>query len=210
MITNFGVNDTLKVTSGSLKSVSIVGADAIVSLAGAKYSGRVTLAGAGDYDFNRSGNVLTVKHAAEPLTNARNDVTFSGTGGADYMINSGSNVTINAGGGDDTIEGASDGSELFRFGAADGNDVICNFGINDTLRVTSGNITNYYAEDGDYIIEVTGTSSMGSVTLKNVDAINVSGKNVRATRVSAQLSSDEYWFEQDASDDELGDLLGAA
>ena len=104
-----------------------------------------------------------------------------------------------------------DGRELYQFGAADGNDIIYNFGTNDTLKITLGDITNYYASGSDYVVEVErGTLYRGSVTLKNVSAIGVNGKNVRATRVSAQLPADDYWFEVDSAKDELDDLLSDA
>ena len=206
VVTNFGVNDSLKCTGGSIATVRTVGNNAVVSLKGAKYSGSVTLVGASDYDFVQSGNVLTVKHANE-MSNDKDGERFTGTGGDDYMINSGENVTIQGAGGDDTIEGTNDGNTLYRFGAADGNDVIYNFSRSDTLRVTSGNIESYYADGADYIIEVASGSASGSVRLKDVGAVSVSGKNVRATRFNAQLPSEEYWFESDASEDELVGML---
>ena len=51
---------------------------------------------------------------------------------------------------------------MFRFGAADGNDVIYNFGKSDTLKITSSTITDYYADGSDYILEVEKGSNAGS------------------------------------------------
>ena len=194
VITNFGANDTLKVTSGALQSYCTLGNDVVVSLKGARYT----------------GSVLTVKSEVEPIRNDNDNVKFTGTSSADYMINSGSNVTISGDFGDDTIEGSNDGRELYQFGAADGNDIIYNFGTNDTLKITLGDITNYYASGSDYVVEVKrGTLYTGTVTLKDVGAIRVNDDVVRATRVvNLQLPADEYWFESESAEDELDELIG--
>ena len=206
VITNFGVNDTLRCTAGSLKSITTVGEDAVVSMKGATASGTVTLLGAGGYDFKQIGNYLTV-NAVNTIDNSDDDTLIIGTSGRDYIVNSGENVTVRGSGGNDTMEG-SDFAELYLFSSADGDDVITNFGKNDTLRITTGNITSYYASGSDYVVEASGTNYSGSVTLQNVSAISVSGRNVVATNVSAQLPSEDYWFEEDAAEDELNALLG--
>ena len=206
VITNFGTNDTLQATNGT-PATQKSGNDMVVSIAGETSSVcRVTLQGAGDFDFIKTGNVLTVK-SRETLEHDEDNAKFVGTDGDDWMINTGENVTIQGKSGNDTIE-ASDGSELFRFGAADGDDVILGFGKTDTLKITSGSISKSYASDDDYIIEVkNGTTYSGSVTLKNVSAIKVSGKNVTATSFNAQLPADDYWFEASSEIDELDDLI---
>ena len=64
----------------------------------------------------------------------RDDKTkITGTSDADWITNSGSKVTIQSGKGNDTIEGSNNG-EMFLFGQTDGNNLIINFGKNDTNR----------------------------------------------------------------------------
>ena len=126
----------------------------------------------------------------------------------DVIDNAGNNVTIQPGKGNDTIVGSDEFGELYLFAYTYGNNVITNFGKNDTLRITTGNITSYYASGSDYVVEASGTNYSGSVTLQNVSAISVNGRNVVATNVSAQLPSEDYWFEEDAAEDELNALLG--
>ena len=210
VITNFGDGDSIKMTNGRTMTYSIEEDDVVVTLKGAKYTGKVTLKNAADINLEQSGNVLTVKPETPELINDNDNVKFTGTNGDDYMINTGTNVTINARQGDDTIEGALEGRELYQFGASDGNDVIYNFGTNDTLKITLGDITNYYASGSDYVVEVKrGTLYTGTVTLKDVGAIRVNDDVVRATRVvNLQLPADEYWFESESAEDELDELIG--
>ena len=207
VIINFGAGDTISLSGDGTLSYADVGSDVVVTLKSSGATGAVTLSGAADLDLNQSGKILTAK-AIVTLPNSANDTAFRGTAGDDYMINTGNNVTITGGAGNDTIVGSTDGRELFRFDAADGNDVIYNFGTRDTLRIISGSISDSYADGSDYVIEVGDGTYSGSVTLKNVKAIKASGKNVTATRLNSQLP--EYWFESEALEDELGELIGEA
>ena len=208
VITNFGENDTLKATNGTL-TYDKSGKNIVVSIKGATATGKVTLTNAANFEFVQSGNVLTVKNISM-LENDDDKVKFVGTNDDDWMINSGENVTIEGKGGDDTIEASGNGKQLIRFGAGDGNDVILNFGKTDTLKITSGSISNYYASGSDYIIEAEKSNYSGSVTLKNVSAVKVSGTTVRATKfnTAAELPTSDYWFEeQDSAKDPLGEII---
>ena len=211
LIKNFGARDSLRMTSGKTLKYSMLGNDVIVTLTGTAYTSRVTLEGAAGLNLEQSGNVLTAKADADVFTNTKDNVRFSGTDGDDYMINTGGDVTINGGNGNDTIEGATDGRELFQFSAPNGDDVIYNFGYDDTLRIMIGEITDAYADGSDYIIEVkSGTLYTGSVRLKNVEAIDIDGKKITAIQLSEQLPSDDYWFISEAADDPLDELLDEA
>ncbi len=61
VITNFGVGDSISMISGTQMSGLAYGDDYVVTLKGRKFSGTVTLEGAGGYNFKRSGKVLTVE-----------------------------------------------------------------------------------------------------------------------------------------------------
>ena len=148
VITNFGKNDTLTSTNGTLKYKK-VGDDAVVTITKSKTSGTVTLQGAADYDFVQSGNTLTVKQIDTISPDADNQ-KVTGTTGDDYIHNPGyEGISIQAGKGNDTIDGSIFG-ETFMFSYAAGNNVVTNFGANDTLRNTSGTMS--YKVSGDNVV----------------------------------------------------------
>ena len=162
LITNFGTNDTLTSTSGTL-TYKKVGSDAVVTITKSKTVSTVTLQGAGDYDFVKSGNTLTVKQII-PIENDQDGIKVTGTTGDDYIINSGENVSIQAGKGNDTIDGSIFG-EVFMFSYASGNDVITNFGVNDTVRNTSGTMS-YKTSGDDVIVSITKSKTTATITLE--------------------------------------------
>ena len=162
VITNFGKNDTLKSTSGTL-SVQTVGDDAVVTITKSNASGTVTLEGAGAYDFNVNNNTLTVNQII-PIENDRDGIKVTGTSGDDYIINTGENVSIQPGKGNDTIDGSVFG-EVFMFSYAAGDNVITNFGANDTLRNTSGTMS-YEVSGDDVIVSITKSKTTAKVTLQ--------------------------------------------
>ena len=210
VITNFGVNDTLKCTSGSIASVRTVGDDVIVSLKKSSTVGTVTLQGAAQYDFRKSGAYLT---AINRIENKKNKIKVTGTTGDDHIINYGSNVTIQAGKGNDTITG-SDYAEQFWFSYASGNDVITNFGLNDTIRCTSGAFSSIETIDNDIVISMEKGSTVGTVRLKDAATnytLTQNGSYITAqvdTLSSEQLPAEEYWFlDNDNSSDELDGLI---
>ena len=209
VITNFGVNDTLKATSGTL-TYKKSGNDMVVSIKKSKTTATILLQDTSNYFFVQNGNVLTVD-AVTALNNDDDGKKFKGTSGRDYITNTGQNVTITGGKGDDTMEG-SDFGEVYSYAAGDGNDVITNFDTKDTLRISSGTIGSYYASGNDYVIEVQSGTATGKITLQNVSSVKVSGKKITAKSVSAELpsSSEDYWFMTDETNDELGVLLDDA
>ena len=170
IITNFGKNDTLKITSGSIASTAKSGNDYIINVKSAKYAGTITLKDVGDYKFNRDGNAFTVD-AVNYIINSKNKKKVVGQG-RDFITNSGSNVTIQSGRGNDTIEGSEYG-ELFLFSSSDQDNVILNFGKNDTIRCTSGKIQSIAAVGEDHVITIKGSRSAATVTLKNTADYNL-------------------------------------
>ena len=171
IITNFGKNDTLTCTAGSINSTTKSGDDVIVSLKGTKYTGTVTLQGAAGLALRQVGKSIFVDDINE-IYNAKNKKKVTGTSGDDYITNTGSRVTIEAKGGSDTIEGSDTYGELFNFSSADGNNVILNFGANDTLKMTSGKSMTYEQAGSDLIVTLKGSKYTGTVTLKNVAQYN--------------------------------------
>ena len=217
VIKNFGMNDTLRMTAGKTMTWSTIGSDVVVTLKGAAYTGHVTMQGAAGLNLRKSNSQLYVSGLNE-LLNRSDGVKFTGTKNADYMINTGENVTMVGGAGADTLVGSHYG-EVYAFSSADGNNVILNFGVNDTLKCTAGKINSYYADGADYVVNLQGTNYRGSVRLKNAaktydlqmnaakTAMVATGKGV--STIVAQMPSDEYWFEAAALgyEDELSAIV---
>ena len=207
VITNFGANDTLQMTAGRTLSFETVGADVVVTLKGNAFTGYETLQGAAGLNFVKSkdGKLLTVE-APTPIVNTQNNVKVTGTDKDDIIISTGDNVTIEGKTGNDTITGSDSYAETFAFSSADGNNVITNFGINDTLKMTAGQTISTQTSGDDVIVTLKGKSYTGTVTLEgvagNVFQINNSAKTLRMrapSGSSAEMPADEdgYWFLND-------------
>ena len=171
VITNFGVNDTLRSTSGSL-STSIKGDDVVVSIAKNATVSTVTLKGAAAYNFNLSGNALTVDNV-NPIDNADSGIKITGTGGADYIVNTGENVTIASGKGKDTITGSDLYAELFQFAATSDKNVITNFGAGDSLQMTQGTSMTYKKSGKNIVVTLAGAKT-AKVTLQGAAGLDLS------------------------------------
>ena len=123
MITNFGDNDTLRITAGSVVSNKYNDDDYVVSVKGANYSGSITLKDVGDTPIrvrNTKGTVSVINYAK---SNMKDNTTVSGTKNADRIFNSGSYAMINAGNGNDLIYNAGGGDNT-TINAGAGNDTV--------------------------------------------------------------------------------------
>ena len=207
LITNFGLNDTLKITAGSIGSTVKSGDDLVVNVSGKKHSGAITLGGAGSYAFTKSGASLYVKGISE-ITNTKSKTKVVGTGGDDYIVSDGERVTIQSGAGSDTIVGSDLYGEVFAFSSADEDNLIVNFGVGDTLKCTAGSIASVHTSNDDVIVDLKGTKYAAQVTLEGAAALSMrqSGNTLIATRSSAELPSDAYWFEEAEASDPLSEI----
>ena len=89
-----------------------------------------------NYTNNKSVNGTSYN---DIIKNWGNDVKISSGAGRDSIYSEyGYRVTINGGAGNDTMTG-SNYADVFQFGNSDGNDVITNYGTNDTLHLTAIN-----------------------------------------------------------------------
>ena len=211
VITNFGVNDTLRNTSGTL-SFKKSGDNYIVTSKKNSTTGTVTLEGAGNLTLIKSGANIVVKDPPKVITNVDDSEKITGTKADEYIYNTGKDVTINAGAGNDTIDGSELYGEVFQFGYASGDDTIMNFGLGDTLQMTSGSSMTYETSGSDYIVTITknGKTAVGTITLHDAAenyTLKKSGKNLiaRPKTTSDQLPSDDagYWFLESDAEDEL-------
>ena len=204
VITDFGVNDTLRNTSGTM-TLKKNGDDYVVTIKKDSTSGTVTLKGAGDYNLVKSGNNIVVKNPPTVITNDKDKIKVVGTKEAEYIYNVGTNVTIQAGAGNDTIDGSNYG-ERFLFSYASGDDVILNFGLGDTIQSTTGTLSFKQSGD-DYVVSIikSGKNEVGTVTLKDAAenyTLQKSGSTYLVARpksMSANVTEEEgYWFLDEA------------
>ncbi len=216
VITNFGENDTLQATSGTLNGAK-VGDNYVVSIQNGSTTATVTLEGAGSYNFVKSAdNKYLSVDIPEPIVNTKNGVKVVGTDDADIIINTGDNVTIEGKMGDDTITGSDSYGEWFAFSSGEGNNVITNFGVNDTLKMTAGLTMTTQVSGDDVIVTLKGASYTGTVTLQgvagNVFQINNSAKTLRMrapSNSSAEMpaAEDGFWFlEDETTSDTVGEV----
>ena len=222
VITNFGLNDTLRCTAGNIATVRTVGSNAVVSLKGTSYSGTVTLVGAGGYKFTQNGRNLYVA-SINKITNRTDGAKVQGTSGKDYIINTAEHVTIQGSGGSDTITGSDEFGDFFAFSSAHGDNVITNFGKNDTLRMTAGNTLTFATRGDDYVVTLKGASHTGHATLQGAAAIgelvkSTDGKSLmlytNETIVIGEMpgTAEDYWFTSDdaAIDNDVDALMSEA
>ena len=210
VVRGFGREDSLRMTSGKTLTYSTVGADIVVTVKGAKYSGTVTLENAAGLELKQSGKTLYVDSVNE-IVNREDSVKITGTSGADYIVNTGERVTISSGGGSDTLVGSDAYGELFAFSSADGDNVIVNFSVGDTLKMSSGKSLTYSTVGSDVVVSLKGAKYTGTITL--LDAADYSFKKsgsvltVQSVGSSAELPSDDYWFEQETAFDPIGEIM---
>ena len=168
VITNFGKNDTLQVNSGTVTQ-TVDGNDRIFTITQGSNTATVTLKNGASKEFVEnvvSNGTNFVTDLVNEVNNTKSGVKVTGTNGREYIVNTGANVTIEAKGGNDTITG-SDFGEMYNFSSGEGDNVITNFGDNDTIRMTAGKKMTW-AEDGDdMIVTLKGTAFTGTVTLKD-------------------------------------------
>ena len=211
VITNFGANDTLRMTSGKSMTWSTVGDDVVVTLASGSSKSTVTLQGAAELNLVKSGNNLYVKgfNLIENDASKKKITGKSTNDGDDYIVNTGEKVTIQSGGGNDTIVGSDQYGELFNFAYTNGNNVIKNFSTGDTIKSTSGTISYEKSDDEhDYIVSITKGKTTSTITLEGAADLGTlqinTAKNayiLRTTRTivlnEAPASAEDYWFTED-------------
>ena len=142
-VVGYSSTDTVRIVGNTSYSTETSGSDIVISIG----EGEIVLENAAEETINIIGGSSTdtaPPDTTPPDTTPSDDGTIfnrnanslvSGTSGNDYIINGGSNVTINAGRGNDTIE-LSAGGEVIRYADGDGNDTITGVNSNTRLVIT--------------------------------------------------------------------------
>ena len=172
-IVNFKTNDTLEVTQGEA-TFETVGSSVVVTITGANNEvGKVTLGGAAGLHLIQDGKYIHADEVTD-ISNANDNTKIVGTAGKDYITNSGNNVTIQGSAGNDTVEGSHFG-DLFQFASDQGENVVVNFDVNDTLQATAGKIASFNQIEGtnDVLVSLQGAKFSGTVTLLDAAGLNL-------------------------------------
>lgn len=96
------------------------------------------------------------------ITNERDNRIIDAQAGNDKVVNSGSNVTIYGGEGNDTIN-LNGSSETVVYSSSDGKDVIAGFGASDSISIAAGAITTSALKKDNVVL----TIGKGSITLND-------------------------------------------
>ena len=120
--------------------------------------------------IKNSGSKVTINAGAadDTIANSASTVSVFGGAGNDSIISTGGNkVTLHGGAGNDTLTGSAK-AEVFQFRYDGGNDVITNFGTDDTLHIASGAYDTCYVDGNDMIVAATSGTVTGTVRLKGL------------------------------------------
>lgn len=171
-ILGFDDNDTLSI-AGDSYSTTKSGNDVILTVD----TGKVTLKGAANLStLNVNGSLKGAStERADKLQNIISGVTIDALGGNDTISNTGSNVTIYGGTGNDLISlNSAAKNNLIVYRAGDGNDSILGFDGNDTLSI-SGDAYSTTKSGNDVILTV-GTGTVTITGAASLSTLNIDGE----------------------------------
>ena len=114
------------------------------------------------------------------ISNSKKNSLVSGTANADSIVNSGANVTITGGKGNDTIQNKVTSGVLYQYAKGDGNDYISGWTAKDTLTITGGAFTTS-TTGNNVVVSVTGGSK---ITLEGAK-----GKSININNVGKSISN---------------------
>ena len=106
------------------------------------------------------------------------DAIISGTSKADDIYNGRSNVTINAGKGNDSIKSSGE-NVLFKYNSGDGNDKIIGFNESSTLSIGGGSYSS--KKSGSDLIVTVGKGKITLVGAASLDTFNIKGTKATST-----------------------------
>ena len=138
--------------------------------------------GAALYGVNND-TLITGTEDADYIINSGENVTINALGGNDSISNSGDDVTIDAGAGDDLIS-LSGGSALIKYAEGDGNDTIYGFDSDATL---SPNSTYKTQVSGNDLIVTIGDSKITLIDAANLELPNIASSSPIVQVVEAIL-----------------------
>ena len=126
------------------------------------------------------------------------DIKITGNGKANQILGGYENDTIIGDKGNDTLQGGS-GADVFVYASGDGNDIIVDYAVEDTIQITKG--TAKVAASGDDVIFTIGS---GKITLagasnKTVSYVEGGNKKTYSNSASNVLEDDNFITDNDLS-----------
>ena len=199
-------------------SISINGGAGNDSIYSDSTSGEVSInGGTGDDTIKEYGNNSTINGGDDndSIYHVGNNSSITGGNGDDTIIDdyiSGTNVnygnTLNGGAGNDVISVSTRNRYAIQYSQGDGNDTITGLNENDTLHITSGNISNSVASGNDVVLTV-GT---GTITLKDAagQSIYLKQGTTAAKVVTLPTTVNPYYVEGTNVADYIENTLNGA
>ena len=156
------------------------GDDTIYNHRGSDYSS-INGGDGNDSIQNYADNVLIDGGAGDDTISSGNDSTINGGAGNDYLHSGEGNNSLSGGKGDDTLSINFWGKNLLLYANGDGNDIIIgDFGINSTLKITSGTVDKA-TSDGENLFLTVGKgtiSLMNVIEQENWNIVDANGKSI--------------------------------
>ena len=173
-------------TSATSKQINLDKTSNKVSLASAAVQGTVTITDGYALEMGSGSYTKTTVQGGEgndTIYSAGNKLAILGNGGADFIsLKSGtSGNSINGGAGDDSII-SEKGKNIYQYAEGDGNDTWQGFTANDSIQITSGEISSWKIEDDDLTLNV----GEGAITIKDGAGIKINtaiGKNKNVAQI---------------------------
>ena len=187
---NYSGLNTIKITDDSRYTTLVNGNDVIISFE----SGSMLLKDASDTTLKIVGGTLYDPHH---ISNTDDDIAISGTDSDDTIENSASGVTINGGGGDDSIK-LNGSNQVIEYVEGDGDDTVANYSSTDTINITDGSLYETMTGGNDVIISLDG----GSMLLKDAAnlEINIEGGELHIPNFFLNMNADSLISGTDEAD----------
>ncbi len=177
------------------------GDDSIINARNSSLKGYNFIDGGAGNDFISSevfiGDYTTIDGGADndTIETRGSWASISGGAGNDSILSTGSSmeVTINPGGGNDTVTFASVRSQLIEYATGDGNDLIQGFNSLTTLQIDGGTGTYSQTVSGSDVIVTVGDGKITLSGAASLDAINISGFKVDDKLITLSEGDDNYF-----------------
>lgn len=151
--------------------VLVVGTDSITIVDAAKLTTPLNIIGSGTEGETQSKSI-TLTEGNDTYNNTLISATIQALGGDDTITNSGSDVHINVGKGDDSIKLLDDAaSNVINYAAGDGDDTVTGFNASDTLSISDAAYTLYTV--GSDVVVAVGAGSILLSGAANLDSLNI-------------------------------------
>ena len=135
---------------------------------------------------------------ADKLYGGKGNDSLNGGEGNDSLWGGVNSDTLIGGAGDDTITGSKN-AEVILMGSSDGNDLVTNFGVKDTLKATDGTLKSKVS-GSNYILTISDDDNTAKVTLKgaaSLKTLNILGEEIVPSIIFTNANSSKQTLPAD-------------